>query len=1071
MTLRHVSRIFFGALVFVLLLNLALLLVIRSAQQQTHAAVAAANAAHDQVDELLHGSSLLASLVQSYTTTGRTHYLDLYYEILGVWHGELAPPAVPDPVAHWRQRIAGRQDAGVARAGRPVGVIEQLKAQNFSADELQLAQVMLDITRSMQQVEQIAFAATQGLYDSRLQQFVDDGKPDREAAIALVHAPRYEALRADLETAVQRLSAMVEARVQGELGTARRLLELAVLGALAANLLTVPLLVAVSQGMRSRVLRPIERLVDTASQLARGEYGVRTSADAARVAELQALSNTLDQMAAAIEAELSRRDAAQAEIQQARDQAEAAARAKAAFLANMSHEIRTPMNAIMGMTQLALRGPLPEQERSWLEKSLGASRHLLGVINDVLDYSKVEAGGMTLEAAPMRVEELAARALSIVRQPAHDKGLELLAEFDDASLLAQHAVLVGDALRLQQVLVNLLGNAVKFTAAGRVKLSLGIDAGAALPAGHVMLRLAVSDTGIGMSEAQRRQLFREFSQADDSITRRFGGTGLGLAISRRLVLLMGGSIDVTSTPGAGSCFTLRLPLQVAREQAPAGDLLAGCRVLVVEDREDTRATVAGLLQHLGAQAVVGVASAGEAERALQEAGERGPGFDLVLLDWVLGDGDAGELLRRVRSHWPTLRVLVSSAYGHAALAEQLLAAGAELVDKPLLPQDLRRAMQRRAGTAPPAVAMPVDDPGRRLAGLRVLLVEDNALNREVALGLLAAQGAVVAVAHHGLQALERLQAEGPRAFDVVLMDLQMPVLDGAQTVQRLRAQRGFDSLPVLAMTAHAMAGERERCLALGMQGYITKPVEPDVLYDELARWRRGDAAAAPGANAAPDAAPDAALLPEIVGIDGTRLLTHCAGNVALARRLLRGFAQDHAEGLAAWHAALTAADLATLRRLAHTLQGQAGTLACDALRGAAQAVEAAAAADDAMLAAARMPLVEAELAQLLVALQRVRAALADAAAAPPGQRPAEPAPPADLRELASLLADSDSRALDWWQAHQQGLAHTLAPRIWHQLSRRIEAFDFDAALQACLEADTAGVTNPATVPSSLQGLR
>jgi two-component system, sensor histidine kinase and response regulator len=1026
--LRGVSRLFFGAVAAVLLINLVLILVIRHAQQQTGEAVANAAKAHHQVDEIVTGTGLLASLVQSYTTTGRTHYLDLYYEILGVWRGELAPPAVDDPVAHWRERIAGRQIAAAARAEQPRGVIEQLRGQRFTPEELQVAQVMLDTTRAMQEVETIAFAATQGLYDGRTQRFVDDGKPDRETAIQLVHAPHYEALRADLDAAVQRLSGLVQARVQAELAHARRVLEVATLWALAANLLAVPLLLAVSHGLRWRVLRPIERLVDTATQLARGEYHARTPAQLGRVAELDTLGRTLDQMAGAIEADLQRRDAVQAEVQRSREAAEAAARTKAAFLANMSHEIRTPMNAIMGMTELALRGTLPEQERRWLEKSLAASRHLLGVINDVLDFSKVEAGGMTLEPAPLKVEELAARALALVRQPAQAKGLELLAEFEDASLLTQHAVLVGDALRLQQVLVNLLGNAVKFTAAGRVRLALGIDAAAAPQPGHVMLRLAVSDTGIGMTDAQRGQLFREFSQADDSITRRFGGTGLGLAISQRLVQLMGGSIEVASTPGAGSCFTLRVPLPVApaaAQPATAADAaLAACRVLVVEDRADTRATVVGLLQRMGVAQVAAVADAAAALQQLQATGRAGPPFDLLLLDWVLDEGDAQDLLQHARRTWPQMRVLVSSAYGHAALAAQLERAGAALIDKPLLPQDLRRALQPRPADA---VAAPVE---RRLAGLRVLLVEDNALNREVAVGLLAVQGAQVAVAHHGLQALERLQADSAHAFDVVLMDLQMPVLDGAQTVKRLRADPAFDTLPVLAMTAHAMAGERERCLDLGMQGYISKPIEPEVLYAELERWVPSAAAPQPVAEAVPPAAP---ALPAVPGIDAERLLAHCAGNTALARRLLRGFADDHAEGLAAWQAALQAGDMPTLRRLAHTLQGLAGTLAIEGLRGAALAVEEAAAAGDAARAAALLPPLDTLLAQVLVRLQAVRAELVDAAPAPPAPAGAPPLTAnvePDLAELATLLADSDSRALDWWQAHQAALACTLQPQAW-----------------------------------------
>ena len=1073
MRLRHVSGLFFGVVGLVLVLNLALLLTIRSAQDQIEQALTRSEVAQAEVRELVQGTEQLASLVQSYTTTARTHYLDTYYEILGVWQGERAEPAASQRTEYWRNVIGGRRGIRAQPSAAPRSMIQRLRALDFTPQELQAAQDVLDATAELQVIEKIAFAATQGLFDRQTGQFVGDGMPDRAYAIELVHSPQYEALRADLAAAVARLSAEVERRTAGELDDARKGLNVAVLGALLANVLMVPMVLLSIVFMRRQVLRPIGHLVQSAAHFAAGRYDHRSAGAAGQVTELATLSHTLDQMARAVEDELLRRDVAQREVAHARDQAEAAARAKAAFLANMSHEIRTPMNAIMGMTQLALRTGLPPLPRTYLDKAMAASAHLLQLVNDILDFSKIEAGGMTLEAAPFHVEELAARALALVRQEAQDKGLELLCDFEDATLLGHHAVLHGDALRLQQVLTNLLGNAVKFTEAGQVVLGLATEPLHDGGEDGVVLVLRVRDTGIGIEPEHQRHLFREFDQADASITRRYGGTGLGLAISQRLVTMMAGTIEVHCTPVPVRCFPVRVrrPGGPPPGEAAPGDG-AALHVLVVEDRPDTRATVMAMLQRLGIGAhgrVVGAADGAQALAALAQAAERP--FDLMLLDWVLPDTDGGRLLARVRQDWPLTKVLVMTAYGSPELSATAAAFGAAVLDKPVMPQDLRRLVSDHAETA--AGAEPAAPPALPLQGLRVLLVEDNALNREVVLGLLGPQGVQLRVAHHGLEAVERLQAEGAQAFDVVLMDLQMPVLDGYDAVRRLRRDRSFDALPILAMTAHAMAGERQRCMDVGMQSYIVKPFVPEQLFAELARWgaRVHHGHGVPATPAKRDAA---AALPALDGLDTARLLAHCDGNAALARRLLRGMAQDYAEGLAAWRLWLDRGDWATLRREAHTLQGLAGTLAVDALRAPAQALEQAASAQDEARARRLLSEVESRLASLLLALDNVREQIVDAPApppaapAPPAGEAATPGPVPEIAELALLLADSDSGAIDWWQRHQAALAGRLNPVAMRALSRAIGRFDFDAALAVCQRIDQGdNPWSPSTVDETL----
>jgi signal transduction histidine kinase/DNA-binding response OmpR family regulator/HPt (histidine-containing phosphotransfer) domain-containing protein len=1097
MKLKQVSRLFFGLVGLVLLLNLGLLLSVRNAQDQIEQAVHRSETAHAEVNDLVQGTELLASLVQSYTTTGRTRYLDLYYEILGTWQGERASPVQSGLVAYWRQRIGSGTDVHVPATGTPRSMIERMRSLDFTATELRAAQAVLDATAALQVEEKIAFAATQGLYDRRTGQFVDEGHPDLAYAVERVHSPRYEALRAELIRAAARLSAEVRRRTDADQARARSGLTLAVMGALLANVAMLVLAGLAMVGMRRSVLNPIAALADTAQHFAAGFYGHRGDPTRHRgqVSELATLATTLDRMARAIESELAARDEAQRALALARDQAEAAARTKSAFLANMSHEIRTPMNAIMGMTQLALQTPLHAQPRGYLDKAMAASEHLLQLINDILDFSKIEAGGMTLEQSPFRVEELAARALGLVRERAQDKGLELLCDVEDATLLGHRAVLRGDALRLQQVLTNLLGNAVKFTEAGQVVLSLGTEPGSSAGDQRLSLVMRVRDTGIGMTAEQRSQLFREFSQADASITRRYGGTGLGLAISQRLVTLMGGTVAVDSVPGAGSCFTVRVPLQVEPVSAVQLDpAAAALRVLVVEDRPDTLANLLAMLQRLGIGVAGGLLAAADGQAAmaqLQAAQDEDHPVDLVLMDWVLPDTDGGRLLAQMHRGWPALQVVVMTAHGSSNLAAAAAANGAAVIDKPVLPQDLRRLLADPAEMAAAVAAVStVAMPSPSLQGLRVLLVEDNALNREVALGLLGNQGVQLQLAHHGLEAVERLHASGPLAFDLVLMDLQMPVLDGYDAVRRLRSDSRFDSLPILAMTAHAMAGERERCLALGMQDYITKPLVPEQLFDTLGRWAHGrPPAAGPAAGlqspppqplvpvpAAPGPAPDTpAAVPAVAGLDMARLMAHCDHNPALARRLLRGMARDYADGLAGWHGWLAQGDWAALRQAAHTLQGLAGTVAAAALRGSALALEQAAAAGDATLAGQHLAETEADLARLLTALEAVRGQIADApagapAAAAPGAGPgAGPGAPAsgpaaapvpvpaaaaggatpDLAELAMLLADGDSRAVDWWQAHEPALSGQIDPVALRGLSRTIGRFDFDAALVLC----------------------
>jgi two-component system sensor histidine kinase/response regulator len=702
-------------------------------------------------------------------------------------------------------------------------------------------------------------------------------------------------------------------------------------------------------------------------------------------------------------------------IRNAMLRAEAATRLKSDFLANMSHEIRTPMNAIIGMSRLALMADPSPRLRNYLGKILGAGEHLLGIVNDILDFSKIEAGQLKLEQVEFDLNDLLEHLSNLTAIKTDARRVELVFRVGRGV----PARLVGDPLRLGQVLINLTSNAVKFTGQGEIVVAVELVSRAP---GVVTLRFCVTDTGIGMDEEQLARLFQSFHQGDDSITRKYGGTGLGLSISRQLVELMGGTIAVTSTPGVGSSFSFSVALgqaDTAQGVLAAPAALQQLRVLVVDDSETARTALVEMLEGFGVNA--DAEASGELALArMKDALVRGQPYQVVLMDYVMPGWDGVETIRRMRAledigSAPSILMVSASSRETVQLqAGQLQLQG--FLNKPvgpaLLYHSLLRALRPDLEPDNAPERMEADPRGlARLRGARILLVEDNANNREVALDFLAMAPVHVDVAVHGGEAVEMAQRND---YDLVLMDIQMREVDGLTATRRIRAVERLRALPIIAMTAHAMAGDRERSLAAGMNDHLAKPVEPNQLYQTLLDWI--DPARLEG-RAAPEARPEAlssnetVLLPAVAGIDWDAALAGVNHQHAQLIKRVRSFVREYRAAPRQLAEALAAGDEAekgTLGGLAHNLKASAAYVGAHELAGLARRIEDALRGGESERAAGMVPALIASLDAVLAGM----APLAGPRDVPAYSHDELPALPALLSRLATQLGADDARARD-----------------------------------------------------------
>jgi two-component system sensor histidine kinase/response regulator len=734
--------------------------------------------------------------------------------------------------------------------------------------------------------------------------------------------------------------------------TLRQNLELLALGTLICFLMAW----IVGDALFLREMRPI---LATTRRVSAGDLDARTGVAEGR-GELRELGRAIDDAVAALQT-------SHGELVAARESALEANRAKSSFLAMMSHEIRTPMNAIINMNALALETDLPPKAHQYVRVAHSSARNLLGILNDILDFSKIEADKLQLEEAPFSLREVLEEVTETFRATVIQKHVELIS----------HAVpevpdrLVGDALRFRQVLTNLVGNAFKFTEQGEVVLRVDPVAVEGDPPSHTMLRVTVRDTGIGIPKEKQGNLFQAFTQADSSTSRHYGGTGLGLAISRRLARLMGGDLTFESMPGAGTTFSFTGRFAIEAQQgAPsriAPSTLSVGPVLIVEDSAASRELFETLLRSWSF-APVSVASAEEGLALLESRNREGgaDAFSLVILDWMLPGMNGIDAAERIRARNETraLPIIVVSAYGGKEEEARCVEIGVNVfLRKPITASALFDAIVDSQGARVHSRQRGLDaQVEKEFDGAHALLAEDNEANQIVATELLARLGIALDIAGNGVEAVAMAQAS-PTKYVAILMDMQMPELDGLGATRALRADPRFAKVPIIAMTANAMKADLDACLAAGMNDHITKPIDRKALVATLRRWLPVKAARTPFATAAasPESAParSSSVVPSeppgrdgstLDGIDVNGTLQRLGVERASLDRMLLRFAAGQGDTFAALRTAVTAGDHTMAAKHAHAIAGAAANLGAEGLAAAAKRLEHAGRAGQTSLA-------------------------------------------------------------------------------------------------------------------------